>query len=44
MTNIDILCDAILTVMGFVFGIYSYFSIQTLHRHIEELEDKIKRM
>ena len=50
MTNIDILGGAIfalaiaLGVIGFVFGISSYTSIQNLHRRIEELEDKIKRM
>jgi len=33
-----------LGTMGFVFGISSYMSIQNLHRRIENLENKIKRM
>ena len=48
--NIDILGDAIfalmiaLGVMGFVFGISSFTSIQTLHRRIENLENKVKKL
>ncbi len=48
--NIDFLGGAIfalmiaLGVIGFVFGISSYMSIQTLHKRIEYLENTLKRL